>query len=331
VGKLIDPYGRSISYLRISVTSTCNLRCVYCSKQRERVIPSQLTLEEIERVARCAVKLGIRNIRITGGEPLMHPDIVELVRRLSQIEGIGKVMMTTNGLLLRRYAEALKMAGLKAINISLDSLHADKLRAISGAKLESIFEGIEATLGAGFECVKLNCVVLRNFNLDEVEDIAALSIERPIHVRFLEYQPIGCEVREFEREFVGVDEVLSRLQSKFKIEPVESGEKQLGNGPAFYWRIDGAVGMVGFIAPVSKPFCGSCNRLRITSDGVLRPCLAYDLGVDVKKALEDGDEAVEEAFRTAVMLKPVGHNFSTIMRMNLKRSTASTPMNVIGG
>ena len=329
--ELIDPYGRGISYLRISVTSACNLHCVYCAKQRRHRIVSQLGLEEVERVARCAVRLGIRSIRITGGEPLLHPNIVELVRRLSRLEGISKIMMTTNGLLLRHYAEALKTAGLNGINISLDSLSADKLRLISGTEPESILEGIEVALYVGFECVKLNCVVLRSLNLDEVEHIAALSIERPIHVRFLEYQPIGCKVEEFEREFVGMDEVLSRLQSKFKMEPVECSEKPLGDGPACYWRIDGAVGMIGFIAPVSKPFCSSCNRLRITSDGMLRPCLAYDLGVDVKKALGEGDKAVEEAFRTAVMLKPAGHNFASAKGMNLNRSTTSTPMNVIGG
>lgn len=335
MGELIDLHGRRILYLRVSITSNCNLRCAYCTSDipshRRGERKGQLSVDELIRVVECAQKLGVKGVRITGGEPLMREEIVDLVSGLAAIDGIGDISMTTNGMLLSRYAYALREAGLKRINISFDSLKRDKLRVLSGADPLTILDGIDAALSCGFECVKLNCVVMREFNLDEITELASLSIDRPLHVRFIELQPVGCRRQFFVRQFVSAFEMQERLKRAFELEPVERGNEPVGFGPAKYWRIKGAFGTIGFIAPVSEPFCSSCNRLRLTSNGILRPCLAHNIGIDIKQALKDGDEAIEAALQSAVMLKPLKHNYACTATDADKCRSVDVPMREIGG
>lgn len=321
--------------MRISVTSDCNLRCVYCANgiaARHRMdYENRLSVDELIQVAMCAAKLGIRNVRLTGGEPLMRGEIIELIGGLATIDGIGDISMTTNGVLLSRYADVLRKVGLRRVNISLDSLNEEKLSALSGANPRMILDGIDAALGCGFECVKLNCVIMRGFNLDEIAQLASLSIDRPLHVRFIELQPIGFERRFFTQQFVSASEMREHLKRMLELEPVEKGDEPVGFGPARYWRIKGAHGTVGFIAPVSEPFCSDCNRLRLTSSGVLRPCLAHNIGIDIKRALMDGDEAIEMAFQRAVMLKPLGHSYMCVAESAHECCPVDAPMREIGG
>lgn len=319
--------------MRVSITSDCNLHCAYCASdipsRRRGERKEQLGVDELIRVIKCAQKLGIKGVRITGGEPLMRKEVVELISGIAAIEGIGDISMTTNGMLLSRYAHALREAGLKRINISFDSLKRNKLKVLSGADPLTILNGIDAALDCGFECVKLNCVIMREFNLDEINELASLSVDRPLHVRFIELQPIGCERQFFVRQFVSAFEMRERLKGAF--EPVERGNEPIGFGPAKYWRIRGALGTVGFIAPVSEPFCSSCNRLRLTSDGILRPCLAYNIGIDIKRTLKDGDEAVEAALKSAAMLKPLKHDYACTAASADKCHLVDLPMREIGG
>ncbi|MCS7253890.1 MAG: GTP 3',8-cyclase MoaA [Armatimonadota bacterium] len=335
MGELVDLHGRRILYLRVSVTNNCNLKCAYCAGgtiahtygNRE----NHLSSNELIRVIKCAAKLGIKGVRITGGEPLMRDDIVDLVNGIAALSELNDISMTTNGMLLSHHADALCRAGLKRINISLDSLIERKLEALNGASSLRILEGIEAALNAGFECVKLNCVVMRGFNLDEVIKLASLSIDRPLHVRFIELQPVGCERNFFLQQFISAAQVLQIIKGEFELEPIERADEPPGLGPARYFRIKGALGTVGFIAPVSEPFCISCNRLRLTYDGILRACLAYNIGVDMKRALKGGDEMVEEAFRRAAMLKPLGHNYACIAEGTYECPFGNMTMKEIGG
>lgn len=312
---LIDRYGRHISYMRISVTDRCNLHCVYCIPEGSPPGPrlprdALLRFEEIERIVRCAAQLGINTFRITGGEPLLRKQLHELIARLIRIPGVRDIALTTNATLLKRYAHQLYDAGLRRINVSLDSLNPQKLERITGAHLGDILDGIEAALAIGFEHVKVNCVVMRDFNSDELEEIAMLSYNRPLHVRFIEYQPIGCAKVLFDDIFVPISEVKQRLVANCSIEPISSAEQPPGSGPARYWRIPNAQGTIGFIAPISEPFCERCNRLRLTPDSILRPCLAYEHGINLTPILRGGsDEELERAFRKAVALKPHGHDF----------------------
>lgn len=331
---LIDSRGRRISYLRISVTSNCNLKCAYCSfgaAAHVMVREDHLSMCEIIRVARCAAKLGIKSIRITGGEPLMRSDIVDLVGEVSKVEGVEDLSMTTNGVFLLHHADALRRAGLKRVNISLDSLSDEKLKVMTGASLGRILSGIDAALCVGFDCVKLNCVVMRHFNLDEVDRIALLSVDKPLHVRFIEYQPIGCDRGLFAANFVSASEVWRNLSQAFELEPVDDKAKPPGFGPAKYWRINGALGTIGFIAPVSEPFCNSCNRLRLTCNGILRSCLAYEMGVDLRRALKGDDAEIENAFVIAASLKPFGHNYSCVTDGTCDHVEVSLRMREIGG
>ncbi|HID07394.1 MAG TPA: radical SAM protein, partial [Armatimonadetes bacterium] len=266
---------------------------------------------------RCATQLGINTFRITGGEPLLRNQLHELIARLIRIPGVHDIALTTNATLLKKYAHQLYDAGLRRINVSLDSLNAQKLERMSGAHLSDILDGIEVALAIGFEHIKINCVVMRDFNTDEIEQIAMLSYNRPLHVRFIEYQPIGCAKVFFNDIFVPIDEARQRLIANCSIEPISSAEQPPGAGPARYWRIPGGRGTIGFIAPISEPFCERCNRLRITPDSFLRPCLAYEHGINLMPILRGGsDDELEWAFRKAVALKPHGHDFHARLQVS---------------
>ena len=310
-----DPFKRSIHYLRISVTDRCNLRCTYCMPpQGIPWIPMGeiLTYEEIVRVVETAAQMGIHQVRLTGGEPLVRKGLPDLVRGLAGIPGIEEISLTSNGILLDKLAQPLSAAGLKRVNISLDTLQADKYRRITrGGEIARVWQGIAAAEEAGLMPLKINTVVVNGVNDDEILSLARLSYDHPWHIRFIELMPmtdptVWDALFPPQRDrYIPVQEIVRRLES-LGLAPAESPQ---GNGPAKTFKIPGARGTVGFIAPLGEHFCASCNRLRLTADGKLRPCLFSDLEVDVKAPLRRG-EPLEDIFAQAIHLKPKGHELN---------------------
>ncbi len=308
---LFDSWQRQINYLRISVTDRCNLRCLYCTAQPIARISHDdvLRYEEIYRVVQTAASLGISKVRLTGGEPLVRLYLSRLVKMLSKIEGIDDISLTTNGILLSKYAVELKEAGLKRVNVSLDTLQADKFKRITGSdRLKEVLDGIEAARLAGLNPVKINMVVLRGINDDEILDFARLSISQGWHVRFIEFMPIGAPVNGVG-EVVSAEQIRERIRCLGQLEP-DAGES--GDGPARYYRFAGAKGTIGFISPMTEHFCHRCNRLRLTADGQLRPCLLDDEEVDLKAVLRNGGktEELKELIRRAVAIKQEQHHLA---------------------
>ena len=318
-----DSHGRVIDYLRISLTDRCNFRCIYCMPEDGVCMMGHdeiLRIEEIEAIARVATRIGIRSVRLTGGEPLVRKGVVDLVRSLSDMPEIENISMTTNGVLLPKMAGELKAAGLSRVNISLDTLDPEQFKFITRVgKIESTLEGIDAALEAGFDPVKINAVTVRSLNQDYLA-FARLSVDRPLHVRFIEYMPVGesggadgtgwgkADVVPSE-ELLGIINERARNAGLPELVPAERGEAPIGWGPARYFAFPDAKGTVGFISPLSRHFCSECNRLRLTADGKLRPCLFSDREVDVRTALRTGGEdAVYECFLEALNLKPDEHH-----------------------
>jgi cyclic pyranopterin phosphate synthase len=303
----LDSFGRSINYLRISVTDRCNLRCIYCMPPEgiPQISHSEiLSYEEIQTVVQAAAELGINKIRLTGGEPLVRADLPNLVRMLSQIEGIEELSLTTNGMFLKKYALELKQAGLSRINVSLDTLKPDKFRYITRlGELKTVLEGIEAAKEAGFEPVKINTVIMRGINDDEVLDFARMTYEDGWHVRFIELMPFKGVA-----EFVPSIELRQHISLLGKLEPCAS---ITGNGPAVYYRLAGARGTIGFINPLTEhSFCSRCNRMRLTSDGKLRPCLLGEDEIDLKTPLRNNAsmEELKRLILKAIASKPEHHH-----------------------
>ncbi len=309
---LYDPFGRTINYLRLSVTDRCNLRCRYCMPAavvRKLEHDDILGYEDIHRVARAAVKLGVEKIRITGGEPLVRHGITDFLAGLKQIPGLKRLVLTTNGILLEEMAQGLKAAGVESLNISLDSLQSDRFHTITrGGELERVLAGINAAERAGFPYLKINMVVMGGVNDDEGADFAALTLDKPHKVRFIEYMPTLKGGGDVSSTVAG-DELLAKLSQTYALERVE---KQMLDGPAVYYRINGAAGEIGFITPMSCHFCSECNRIRMTSRGIVKGCL-FDNGVlDMRPLLAGGnDAALEEALRRAVRMKAGRHTLMT--------------------
>jgi len=310
---LYDSFQRPINYLRISVTDRCNLRCIYCMPAEGVLLMSHrdiLTYEEIYTVARAAAELGINKVRLTGGEPLVRSGLTELVQMLAQIDAIDDISLTTNGTLLGRYAAELKQAGLKRVNISLDTLKSGKFRFITrgSLNLDDVLEGIEAARSVGLNPVKLNMVVMSGINDDELLDFAARTINEEWHVRFIEFMPVAgvCATASY---FVSVGDMRKRLELLGELEPCLPG---VGNGPAKYFHFPHARGTIGFITPVSEHFCFHCNRLRLTADGRLRPCLLADDEIDLKQPLRSGisSAGLKQLIKAAVADKPLRHHLA---------------------
>jgi len=307
---LCDSFQRPINYLRISVTDRCNLRCIYCMPAGGVPLMSHsdiLTYEEIYTVARAAAELGINKVRLTGGEPLVRSGLTELLQMLTQIDAINDISLTTNATLLSRYAAELKQAGLKRVNISLDTLKSGKFRFITrgSLNLDDVLEGIEAARSVGLNPVKLNMVVMSGINDDELLDFAAKTINEEWHVRFIEFMPISSSASYF----VAVSDMRKRLELLGKLEPCLPS---VGNGPAKYFRFPHARGTIGFITPVSEHFCFHCNRLRLTADGRLRPCLLAGDEVDLKQPLRSGisSAGLKQLIEAAVADKPLRHHLA---------------------
>lgn len=310
---LSDSFQRPINYLRISVTDRCNLRCVYCMPVGGVCqMPHQeiLAYEEIHTIAKAAAELGINKVRLTGGEPLVRSGLPKLVGMLKQIDTIDDISLTTNGTLLGRYAAELKQAGLKRVNISLDSLRPDIFKFITRSRydLSDVLDGIDAARIAGLKPVKINVVVMAGINDDEVLDFARKTINEGWHVRFIEFMPTtGVSARALH--FVSVGDIKKRLEVLGELTPCLPG---VGNGPAKYFRFPQARGSVGFIAPISEHFCFHCNRLRLTADGKLRPCLLAEDEVDLKQPLRSGISSVglKRLIEMAVNSKPLRHQLA---------------------
>ncbi len=294
---MIDNYGRVIDYMRISVTELCNLRCRYCMPEDgivKRAHDEMMTAEETIDAVKAAVSLGIKKIRITGGEPLVKRGIVKLCDAISAIEGVEELCITTNGTLLPKFGRELREAGVSRVNISLDTLDPDRYREITRVgELSEALAGIDAAFEAGFDNIKINNVLMGGFNDDEIEDFVKLTVDRPIEVRFIELMPIGGGM-DFDRSgFISCQQVLSKVP---ELEPLEHSE-----GVAVLYRLPGAKGRVGLIRPISCEFCGDCNKIRLTSDGMLKPCLHSDAELCIKGLQLD---EMTEVMKRAVLQKP---------------------------
>ena len=313
--RLVDSFGREITYLRVSVTDKCNLRCIYCMPEEGVKLKSHsdiLRIEELARIIDIASRLGITHVRLTGGEPLVRQGIVTLVCVLSEIPGISDISMTTNGLLLPGLARPLREAGLDRVNVSLDTLRPERFRKVTRhGDLKSVLAGLKAVEDVGLSPVKINTVVLKGINHDEIADIATLTKERPWTVRFIEFMPFWNNGWKFNSRYVTP---ISEIRDEIMAEgawPVESGAGQdeptdrAGRGPANYVKLPGAKGSIGFIS-LKDHICSSCNRIRLTADGRLLPCLLSDISVDLRTPLREGakDGVIAGLICKAVSLKP---------------------------
>lgn len=312
-----DQFGREINYLRISLTDRCNLRCVYCTPTLQEAKltyvpkPELLTPAELETLATAAAMAGFRKIRLTGGEPTLRPDLVEIAARLARVPGIAELVMTTNGYLLPRLARPLAAAGLRRVNIHMDSLNPERLpKAMRFGHIEKVWAGIAAAEEAGLAPIKLNAVVTRGYNDEDVVDLARLTVDRKWHVRFIELMPLGGPAAIALDHYVPSDETKRRIEVALgPLLPINESEL---DGEARVYRLDDARGTVGFISPVSNPYCSHCNRMRLTADGRMRLCLLSDRELDFRDVLRDGgslDDLVA-LFQKAIYHKPWGHKLA---------------------
>lgn len=310
--QLIDGFGRKIDYIRLSVTDRCDFRCVYCMAEDMQFLPRAriLTLEELATLSRLFVSMGVRRIRLTGGEPLVRNGIVDLVRRIAALPGLDEVTLTTNGSQLKRLAQPLKDAGLKRLNISLDSLRPERFAALTRRdKLTDVLAGIDAAIAAGFERIKLNAVIMKGRNHDEVLDLLHYADQRGLDISYIEEMPLGA-ISEHDRAevYCSSDEVRNLISQQADLIP----STEVTGGPSRYFRMPGSRSRVGFISPHSHNFCASCNRVRVTAEGQLLLCLGRENAVDLRAALRrypGEDERLKQIIRGALHYKPQQHRF----------------------
>jgi len=310
--KLIDKFGRQVTYVRISVTDRCDFRCVYCMSEDMEFLPREqvLTLEEIATLSRAFVEMGVTKIRITGGEPLVRKDVVGLMAEIAQLDGLEELVITTNGSQLVKLAEPLKKAGVKRINISLDSLDADKFKKVTRVgDLDVVLKGIQAAKKAGFEKIKLNAVILKNRNHDEVNGLVQYAMEQGLDISFIEEMPLGAiDSHSREEAYYSSDEIKHDIETQFDLLP---STKNTG-GPARYYSVNGYDNLVGFISPHSHNFCDTCNRVRVTASGLLLLCLGQEHSMDLKSILRANPtdiNIVKQALIESMDIKPKGHDF----------------------
>ncbi len=310
--RLEDKFHRRVNYLRVSVTDRCNLRCRYCITGPTCWLPKGgiLTLEEIERVVRIGVGLGITKVRLTGGEPLVRKGVVDLIHNISKIDGLQDLALTTNGTLLAKNAQRLKDAGLRRVNISLDTMDADGFKRITGLDLlKTVWDGIEKAANVGFDPIKINCVVMRGSNDDQIEPLAELSRRQPFHIRFIEYMPIGIDPNGTKRHFMPMSEIRECVERRGPLIDVAPDKN---DGPARRFRFEGAKGEIGLIGSMSSHFCSRCNRIRLTADGHLRPCLLADDQVNLINILRNGasEKDIVDLFIKALSMKKGDHRLT---------------------
>ena len=312
--QLIDGFGRTINYVRLSITDRCDLRCVYCMAEEMTFLPRDqvLSIEEFAQLGEAFVELGVSKLRITGGEPLVRRGAVQLMERLGQLPGLRELCLTTNGTHLPQYAQALKDAGVTRINISLDSLNPARFRQLTRfGDLQQVLAGIKAAQAAGFARIKLNCVALKHYNADEVPALVRFALDEGLDISFIEEMPLG-RIDEHGRaaEFVSSAELRDSLAAHWALAPLSQADHR--SGPARYWQVPGYGSRIGFISPHSENFCGSCNRVRVTATGRLLLCLGQENSVDLRAALRESDnppQRLRERIVAAMANKPEKHQF----------------------
>ena len=327
--KLVDSFNRHINYVRISVTDRCDFRCIYCMSEEMEFVPRAqlLTLEEISTIAHVFTLLGINKIRITGGEPLIRKNVITLFNKLGSLDGLEELTTTTNGSQLMKLAIPLKEAGVNRINISLDSLKPDRFKRITRTgNLDKVLNGIDKALSVGFDKIKINTVILKNRNHDEIIDLVSFAIMKNIDISFIEEMPLGL-IDDHDRTemYYSSDEIKEDIQKKFEL--ISSTEST--GGPSKYFQIHGSKTKVGFISPHSHNFCDQCNRIRLTAEGRLLLCLGQENSVDLKKIIRahpGNNEKLKESIRNSMHIKPKGHDFNTQDKPIIFRH-----MNVTGG
>lgn len=324
----MDSFGRRIDYLRISITDRCNERCLYCMPEGYRgwaQRPDHLTTAEILELVRVAAGLGFRKFRLTGGEPLVRADVVDLARGMAAVPGVEVIGLSTNGTRLAGLARPLRAAGVRTVNISLDALDPDRYRRITGGNVTDVLAGIRAAVDAGFERVKLNVVLLRGLNEAEWWPLVCFGAEHGLPVRFIELMPVSRADVLNEAHFVPVTEIMAQLAARDRLVP--QPDPRLGHGPAKYYRLERTGALVGFIgALTNRHFCETCNRVRLTADGKIRPCLGRHGEVDLRQVLRRHASEAELAalLRLAIAQKPEGHGFC-------ENYTPGRPMVAVGG
>ena len=311
-GALIDRYGRRVTYIRLSVTDRCDFRCAYCMPMQMKFLPKSeiLSLEEILLVARAFAGMGVNKIRVSGGEPLVRKGVTRLCADLARVPGVREVVITTNGSQLPRMAAPLRAAGVRRVNISLDTLREEKFKALTRTgELSAVLRGVEAARAANFDGVKLNVVMMRGFNDDEIVPLARFAVANNLDVSYIEEMPLGDIGHSRAETYYSADDAMRQLRAEFDLRPSDHNS----GGPARYWKIAGAATQVGFITPHSHNFCASCNRVRVTAVGQLFPCLGQNDMTDLKPALRGGEDDRESALRRAILhgldIKPKGHEF----------------------
>jgi cyclic pyranopterin phosphate synthase len=324
----MDPFGRKIDYLRISVTDRCNERCLYCMPEGYKgweSKPDHLTAEEIIRVVRVAAGLGFRKFRLTGGEPLVRGDVPEIVRGMTVIPGVESIGLSTNGMKLAALAKPVREAGLRTVNVSLDALDPAIYHRITGGDVARVLAGIRAAVDAGFERVKLNCVLMRGVNEAEIWPLVLFAAEHGLPLRLIELMPLTTTEVLTEKNFLPCGEAMRLLSQHDEL--ISQPELRLGHGPAKYFRLKQTGAMVGFVgALTNEHFCDNCNKMRLTADGKVRPCLGNHVEVDLRAALRGGasDDALRELLETALRVKPLEHQFR-------HQYQPCRPMTAIGG
>jgi len=323
---LRDPFNREIQYLRLSVTDRCDFRCFYCLPRgfRDFETPDEwLTCDEIERLVSQFAALGIRHVRLTGGEPLVRRELAEIAGRIAALPGIDELSLSTNASRLRDFSDALYNAGVGRLNISLDSLDAETFREITGNELKPVLQGIDAACKSGFRPIKINMVVMRGINDHEVESMVDYCLKRNLTLRFIETMPVGDGGRKASRYYLPLDEIEARLGKHYRLQPAA----MRGSGPARYFQVDDSGLVIGFITPRSQHFCETCNRVRLSVTGDLHLCLGQEDRLELRPMLRSdaGDEAIRQAIRQAIARKPERHNF------NQAPAAIMRPMSALGG
>jgi cyclic pyranopterin phosphate synthase len=326
--RLVDRFDRHVTYVRLSVTDRCDFRCVYCMSEDMTFLPRAqvLTLEELARLGTAFADLGVRKIRLTGGEPLVRNNILWLVEQLGALPGLEELTLTTNGSQLPRMARDLRAAGMKRINISLDSLNADRFKRITRTgELSRVLAGIDAAQEAGFDRLKLNSVIMRNRNDDEILDLVAFCVDRGIDISFIEEMPLGEIDHERATSYMSSDDVRAVIETQHELLPTT----ETTGGPSRYWKVNGTGSRVGFISPHSHNFCESCNRVRVTVQGQLLLCLGQEHSMDLRRVMRanpDDDSALRQAIVDSMDIKPRGHDFDLNRKVVIFRH-----MSVTGG
>jgi len=308
---LIDPYGRRIEYLRLSLTDKCNLRCFYCMPKGFKDFEDQqdwLTFDEIERIIKAFTELGVARVRLTGGEPLVRKNVDKLAQRLTSLPGLNDLSLSTNAVLLEQQADQLRQAGISRINVSLDTLDSEKFRKVTGGELQAVIDGLLAAKQAGISPIKINMVAMKGINDDEFEDMVEFCLEHGFTLRFIETMPMGSTAEDATDHYLDLQTVKQKLSEKYELIP----GMMPGGGPARYVQVKNTDLRIGFITPISQHFCETCNRVRLSVDGVLYLCLGQDDKVELRPLLRNGitDDELKKILTDAIGLKPERHEFT---------------------